>query len=75
MKRRIFWSVFYTVFLRLQIYEATAAIFLQSTSYVRIFVIVGLFVYHIFIFCLFETNVTLDEKRANLGRPLQESCF
>ena len=34
MKRRIFWSVFFTVFVRLQIYEAIAAIFWQSASYV-----------------------------------------
>ena len=33
MKRRIFWSVFFTVFL-LQVYEAIAAIFWQSASYV-----------------------------------------
>ena len=32
MKRRIFWSVFFTVFLRLQIYEAIAAIFWLSSS-------------------------------------------
>ena len=35
MKRRIFWSVFYTVFLRLQIYEANAAIFWQFASYLK----------------------------------------
>ena len=34
MKRRFFWSVFFTVILRLQIYEAIAAIFWQSVSYV-----------------------------------------
>ena len=34
MKRRIFWSVFFTGFFRLQIYEAIAAIFWQSASYV-----------------------------------------
>ena len=36
MKRRFFWSVF-TVFFRLQIYEAIAAIFWQSASYVQFF--------------------------------------
>ena len=30
MKRRIFWSVFFTVFFRLPIYESIAAIFWQS---------------------------------------------
>ena len=34
MKRGIFWSVFFTVFLRLQIYKAIAAIFWESASYV-----------------------------------------
>ena len=34
MKERIFLSVFFTVFLGLQIYEDFAAIFWQSTSYV-----------------------------------------
>ena len=33
MKRRIFWSVF-TIFLSLQIYDAIAAIFWKSASYV-----------------------------------------
>ena len=37
MKRRIFWSVFFIVSLRLQIYEAIAAIFWQSASYVFFF--------------------------------------
>ena len=35
MKRRIFVSVFFAVFLGLQIYEAIAAIFWQSASYVN----------------------------------------
>ena len=34
MEKRIL-SVFFTVFLRLQIYEAIAAIFWQSASYVQ----------------------------------------
>ena len=34
MKRRVFWSVFFTVSLRLQIYETIEAIFWQSASYV-----------------------------------------
>ena len=34
MKRRVFWSVFFTVFFRLPIYESIAAIFWQSASYV-----------------------------------------
>ena len=34
MERRIFRSVSFTVFLRLQIYEAFAAIFRQSAGYV-----------------------------------------
>ena len=34
MKRRIFWSVFFTVFFKLPIYESIAAIFWQSASYV-----------------------------------------
>ena len=34
MKRRIFWSVFFSVFSRLQTYEAIAAVFWQSASYV-----------------------------------------
>ena len=34
MKSRIFWSVFFTFFLRLQIYKAIAAFFWQSASYV-----------------------------------------
>ena len=32
--KRVFLSVFFTVFLRLQIYESIAAIFWQSASYV-----------------------------------------
>ena len=32
MKRRFFWSVFFTVFFRLPIYESIAAIFWQSAS-------------------------------------------
>ena len=40
MKRRIFWTVVFTViFLRLQIYEAIAAIFWQSDSYALPFMI------------------------------------
>ena len=31
---KIFWSVFFTVFFRLPIYESIAAIFWQSASYV-----------------------------------------
>ena len=38
MKRRIFWSVFFTVFFRLPIYESIAAIFWQSASYVINFI-------------------------------------
>ena len=34
MKTGIFWSVFFTVFLRLLIYKAIAAIFWQSASYI-----------------------------------------
>ena len=34
MKRRIFWSVFFTVFFRLPIYESIAAIFWQSAIFV-----------------------------------------
>ena len=34
MKRRFFWSVFFTVFLKLHIYNAIAPIFWQSASYV-----------------------------------------
>ena len=30
----IFWSVYFTIFLRLQIYKSIAAIFWQSASYV-----------------------------------------
>ena len=41
MKRRIFWSVFFTVFFRLPICESIAAIFWQSASYVS-FIIVEL---------------------------------
>ena len=37
MKRRIFLFFVFTVFLRLQIYEAIAAIFWQSASYVAMF--------------------------------------
>ena len=33
-KDEIFWSVFFTVFFRLPIYESIAAIFWQSASYV-----------------------------------------
>ena len=33
-KTEFFWSVCFTVFFRLQIYEAIAAIFWQSASYV-----------------------------------------
>ena len=36
MKRRIFWSAFFTLFLRLQIYEAIAATFWQAASYVQL---------------------------------------
>ena len=36
MKSRIFWFVFCTVFLRVQIYEAIAAIFWRSASYVAV---------------------------------------
>ena len=57
MKRRIFWSVFFTVFLRLQIYEAIAAIFWQFASYVFSFhyvyfcIPLCVFVFH-FYFCI-----------------------
>ena len=39
MKDEFFWSVFFTVFFRLPIYESIAAIFWQSASYVLKFVI------------------------------------
>ena len=39
MKRRIFWSVFFTVFFKLPIYESIAAIFWQSASYVYLFIV------------------------------------
>ena len=35
MKRRLFWSDFLLVFLRLQIYESIAATFWHSASYVE----------------------------------------
>ena len=37
MKRRIFWSVFFIVFLKVLIYETIASIFWQSASYVFMF--------------------------------------
>ena len=37
MKDDFFWSVFFTVFFRLPIYESIAAIFWQSASYVCMF--------------------------------------
>ena len=43
MKRRVFWSVFFTVSFRLPIYESVAAIFWQSASYVCGFVIFLIF--------------------------------
>ena len=49
MKRRIFFgSVFFIVFLRLQIYEAIAAIFWQSARYVVYFALVAVNYYRFF---------------------------
>ena len=51
MKRRIFFgSVFFIVFLRLQIYEAIAAIFWQSARYVVYFALVAVNYYRVFCF-------------------------
>ena len=56
MKRRIFGRSFFTVFLRLQIYESIEAIIWQSASYVYIFIIV--FITE----CLLSHSLTMNFK-------------
>ena len=51
MERLIFWSVFYCFF-RLQIYEAIAAIFWQSASYVYNY-------YYFYYYCYYSYNYFL----------------
>ena len=67
-KDKFFWSVFFTVFFRLPIYESIAAIFWQSASYVLIIIVSRLWR-----FCFLADIVHLPHSQKWL--PLSEFDF